>query len=135
MHVMSKKQLLEQMEAGVPMDINAYPGKPEYIPIIEVVLEVLHSEDQWMQGNLHSNDNQKHCLVGAAIVALERMHLVNEQGRPSQSWVGDFQKFAEGRSFRDNHGVSVAYFNDQPETTYEDVVQWVKSLIDHCREV
>lgn len=118
-------------------------GHPAFIPIIETVLDQLPSSDYWCKGSMergYVNEDgtglMQRCLAGAAAEAFRKLGLTStDRGfiRDRGSLVDAFRSFAETQSTIDHNGFGVVAWNDSPETTYEDVVLWAKSLIDHCR--
>ena len=119
---------------GVPIKDRPYePGCPEFLPIIEGVLETLHDEEYWCKGNLytHRNGHVAWCLIGASQHTMKQLGLWDEYAI-SNPEAERFRTFLEQRSY-DDHRCSVAGFNDAGRTTYEDVILWVKKLIDYCR--
>lgn len=145
--------LLGKMEAcGNPGCTSCYPlprntkGRPEFIPLIEGVLEVM-DQDHWVQGTLHGEKWDEdgrtfvktHCLLGFTEVALMNMGFIHNMETPLDGIVAgsipnlilEFRDFAECQS-RSKNGLTVAAFNDKKTTTYEDVRLFVKSLIGEC---
>lgn len=117
-------------------------GQLAFIPIIETILDEIPNADRWCKGNMeryHQVDGevvQQHCLAGAAAEAFRKLGIsmtkadyIEESGL-----IYDFRCFAENQSTIDHDGRGVVAWNDSPGTTYEDVILWTKSLIDHCRD-
>ena len=98
-------------------------GKPQYIPIIEGVLDIM-DEDRWIKGTLSTGS--KYCLLGFVEIAMQNM-------RVSREYRGLFHRFIDNHCIR-KYGRTVPNFNDASETTYEDVQLFVKSLISECQE-
>lgn len=116
-------------------------GSPEFIPLIESVLEELPSSDYWIKHNLEGARRlpdgkviATHCLIGAAMASFRKLGLLTPEGPWERTITHDFHDFCEWQCRIDHGSYSIVSWNDHPDTTYEDVVLWVKSLIDHCRE-
>lgn len=118
----------------VPLDLER--AKPFIRAVIERMLDLIGSEENWIKGQTHKNVNgvDAYCLIGAQAQALADLTLNQYQADPvvetqRKRVLAAIEQFLND-SLREQTGFnSMPSFNDDMGTEFEDVRLWLKGLL------
>jgi hypothetical protein len=118
-----------------PLDFEK--AKPFIRAVVERMLDLLGSEENWVKGTEHRTENgvDKYCLIGAQAKALSDLTLTTVKSDPivdeqRRRVIKAVEVFLHAALKEDTGFSSMPSFNDRDGTTYEDIRLWLKSLFD-----
>jgi hypothetical protein len=122
-----------------PLDLSK--AMPFIRAVIERMLDLLGDEEHWVKGTTHQNVDgiDKYCLIGAEAQALQDLTLSEHQDDPvverqRQRVLAAVKKFMIEALKEEKGYSSMPSFNDNEQTSFEDVRLWLKGLLGRLED-